>query len=99
MGDAAKRTATQRFFDVMESKEVIETDLWACSGSRKDGEVLGREGRPRSEFRKISDTYVDACFTAGPTLMNNEKTQKCAVEADSDGLTPFDSIYTSTKQW
>ncbi|CAK0870056.1 unnamed protein product [Prorocentrum cordatum] len=93
MGDAVKRTATQRFFDIMESKEVIETSLGHEVGAQRAAKMWAEKVDLAPSSAKISETYVDACFTVGARLMNNDQTQKIVVEADSNGTTPFDSIY------
>lgn len=92
-GDAVKRTATQRFFDIMESKEVIETSLGHEVGAQRTAKMWAEKVDLAPSSEKISETFVDACFTVGARLMNNDQTQKIVVEADSNGTTPFDSIY------
>ncbi|CAK0909905.1 unnamed protein product [Prorocentrum cordatum] len=93
MGDAVKRTATQRFFDIMESKDVIETSLGHEVGAQRTAKTWAEKVELAPNSEKISETYVDACFTVGARLMSNVQTQKIVVEADSSGTTPFDSIY------
>ncbi|CAK0895676.1 unnamed protein product [Prorocentrum cordatum] len=93
MGDAVKRTATQRFFDIMESKDVIETSLGHEVGAQRTAKMWAEKVELAPNSEKISETYVDACFTVGARLMSNAQTQKIVVEADSSGTTPFDSIY------
>eukprot|EP00959_Pyramimonas_sp_CCMP1952_P053701 1123496-Pyramimonas_sp.AAC.1 len=74
MGDAAKRTATQRFFDIMESKEVIETSLGHEVGAQTAAKMWAEKVDFAPSSEKISETYVDAWFTVGARPINNDQT-------------------------
>eukprot|EP00959_Pyramimonas_sp_CCMP1952_P201087 4205416-Pyramimonas_sp.AAC.1 len=55
MGDAVKRAATQRFFDVMESKDVIETSVGHEVGAQKTAKMWAEKVSMAPSSEKISD--------------------------------------------
>ena len=93
VGDSLKRSATQRFFDVMEAKETIEFETKNTIGAKTMSKYWQENVRTAESGETISEAFVDACFTVGARLMHNPKTQQMCVMADSKGNTCFDSIY------
>eukprot|EP00959_Pyramimonas_sp_CCMP1952_P003842 81107-Pyramimonas_sp.AAC.1 len=60
----------------MESKEAIETSLGHEVGAQRTAKMWAEKVDLAPSSENISKTYVDACFTVGARLMNNDQTQK-----------------------
>ena len=93
VGENVKRSCTQRFFEVMEAKDHIETETRQAIGASAMAKYWESNVEHASGTEKVSESFVDACFTVGARLMSNPKTQEMCVLADTKGATCFDSIY------
>ena len=92
-GDAVKRTAVQRGYDVMEVKAMLETarahqlGADACVSAWKANVELA----PNSELVKVS--FMDACFAVWNRLMSDPTCSALVLSAELLQPSPFDSIY------
>jgi len=94
IGDAVRRSATQRYFVVMESKFNLEQAVPGQNmGAKKITQYWLENVNLAPSSEKVTESFVDACFTTGARLMSNPSTQALCVKADAEGKTPLDSIY------